>query len=73
MISKAILRKRLGVAIGKIVSPKEFSWFFDYFCEKTAQCKSLKRARNIDTNTLEAFSRFAGYDLQFPIPLPFLT
>jgi hypothetical protein len=73
MTSKAVLRKRLGVAIGKSISPKEFSWFFERFCEKNPTYLPLKRARNIDPNALDAFSRYAGYDLRFPIPLPFLT
>ena len=73
MITKSLLRKRLGVAIGKPLSPKEFAWFFESFCEKNPQYQSLKRARNLDANAVDAFSRFAGYDLRFPIPLPFLT
>ena len=73
MISKALLRKRLGVAIGKPVTTKEFTWFFDCFIEKNPTYATLKRARNIDSDAVEAFSRFAGYNLRFPIPLPFLT
>ena len=73
MITKSLLRKRLGVAIGKSLSPKEFTWFFESFCEKNPQYQLLKRARNLDANAVDAFSRFAGYDLRFPIPLPFLT
>lgn len=72
MIAKALLRKRLGVAIGKALSPKEFTWFFAYFCEKNPQYSSLLRSKQIDANAEADFSRFAGYDLRFPIPIPFL-
>ena len=71
MISKQLLRKRLGVAAGKDISPKEFSWFFECFCAKYPQYQELKRVRNLETDVVEAFSRYAGYDLRFPIPLPF--
>lgn len=73
MTTKALLRKRIGLAIGKNISPKEFSWFFDSFCEKNTQFRVLKRVRNLDANAVEAFSHYAGYDLRFPIPIPFLT
>ena len=73
MTTKALLRKRLGVAIGKTVTPKDFTWFFDYFCEKNPTYAPLKRAKNLDANAVDAFSRFAGYDLRFPIPLPLLN
>lgn len=73
MIPKALLRKRLGVAIGKPVAPKEFSWFFESFIEKNPNYATLKRAKHLDSDAVEDFSRFAGYDLRFPIPLPFLT
>ena len=72
MISKQLLRKRLSVAAGKDISPKEFSWFFECFCAKYPQYQELKRVRNLEADVVEAFSRYAGYDLRFPIPLPFL-
>ena len=72
MMSKQLLRKRLGVALGRPVRPAEFSWFFECFCEKNPQYKSLKNVRNLDANAVEDFSRYAGYDLRFPIPLPLL-
>jgi hypothetical protein len=72
MTSKALLRKRLGVAIGKPLSPKEFTWFFAYFCEKNPQHSEYLRSTQIDANTEDAFSHFAGYDLRFPIPIPLL-
>ena len=72
MISKQLLRKRLSVAAGKDISPKELSWFFECFCRKYPQYQELKRVRNLEADVVEAFSRYAGYDLRFPIPLPFL-
>lgn len=72
MISKQILRKRLGVAIGKSISPKEFSWFFGRYCEKV-NLPDLKNAKQLTYEEVEGFSRYAGYDLKYPIPIPFLT
>ena len=72
MVTKQLLRKRLGVAIGKSISPKEFSWFFACFCEKTGR-EGLKNVRKLTNNEVQAFSEYAGYDLNFPIPLPHLS
>ena len=71
MLTKQLLRKRLGVAIGKSISPKEFTWFFACFCEKRG-CPSLRNVRKLTHDEVQAFSEYAGYDLHFPIPLPFL-
>ena len=72
MISKQVLRKRLGLAIGKIISPKEFSWFFGRYCE-VAGLPALKNTKQLTYDEVEGFSRYAGYDLKYPIPLPLLT
>ena len=71
MTSKALMKKRLGVALGKTVSGKQFSELFAYFCERTGR-EDLRFARQLNDDDLMLFSRFAGYDLRFPIPLPFL-
>ena len=69
MTSKSIIKKRLGVALGKSVSDKQFAEFFAYFCERTGR-KDLRCSRQLNDSDLMLFSRFAGYDLRFPIPLP---
>ena len=71
MTSKALLRKRLGVALGQPVKPCDFTWFFAYFCEK-AHRPDLRTAKALSYEDVTAFSIFAGYDLHFPIPLPIL-
>ena len=72
MIPKQLLRKRLSLAIGKDISPKDFTWFFAYFCEKS-QRPGLKNAKKLTHDEVQAFSEFSGYDLHFPIPLPLWT
>ena len=72
MISKQLLRKRLSLAIGKQISPKDFTWFFAYFCEKNERM-ALKNVRKLTHDEVQAFSEFCGYDLHFPIPLPLLS
>lgn len=72
MITKALLRKRLSLAIGKQLAPSDFTWFFTAFCEK-AKRPELRTAKQLDEESLHAFSEFAGYDLRFPIPLPLTT
>ena len=69
-ISKEILRKRLGVAIGRIVPKAEFTWFFGCFCTKTGQPEIVRKARELDLEHVRQFSEYCGYDLYFPIPLP---
>jgi len=69
MISKLIIKKRLGVAIGKPVSDKKFAVFFGYFCEKVHR-DDLRMSKSLKPEDLLLFSRFCGYDLRFPIPLP---
>ena len=71
MITKQLLRKRLGVAIGKNISPTEFSWFFAAFCDKFHR-DDLRQVRTLSYDDAEQFSRYAGYNLFYPIPLPFL-
>ena len=71
MISKALLRKRLGVALGKPITPSDFSWFFACFCEKTGR-KELRTAKELTYEDADLFGRYCGYDLHFPIPLPLL-
>ena len=73
MIGKAILRKRLGVALGKEVSEYEFTWFFGYFCDLMHQRSAVRTAKELDEKTVIAFSIFCGYDLRCPIPLPLLV
>ena len=70
MITKALLRKRLGVALGQTVSPADFTWFFARFCEYRGLPPELRTAKQLDQETVNAFSQYAGYDLRFPIPLP---
>ena len=69
MISKSLLRKRLSVAIGENIPPATFTWFFRCFCESVSQ-PQLKNTKELTTEEVNAFSRYAGYDLKFPIPLP---
>ena len=69
MISKELLRKRLSVAIGKNIPKSTFTWFFGCFCEAVSQ-PQLKTVKALNMEETEAFSRYAGYDLKFPIPLP---
>ena len=71
MISKQLLKKRLGLAIGKTISDKRFSDFFDCFCRKYNR-PALKKRRKLTDEEADAFSRYCGYDLRFPIPLPFM-
>ena len=73
MIGKAILRKRLGVALGKEVSEYEFTWFFGYFCERTKRPREVLTAKELTETQVMAFSEFCGYDLRCPIPLPLLV
>ena len=70
MISKAILRERLGKAIGKEIDESHFAWFFSRFCDVNNLAKDIRCAKRIDDETVKAFSEYAGYDLRFPIPLP---
>jgi len=70
MIPKKILCKRLSTAVGGDVS-LDFPWFFGYFCEKEGR-PDLRTKKNLELEDVEAFSRFCGYDLRFPIPLPLL-
>jgi len=71
MLSKQLLRKRLGSAIGKEISPKAFSWFFSRYCEVSGM-SSLKNSKQLTEEEVIGFSRYAGYDLRYPIPLPML-
>ena len=72
MISKSLLRKRLGVAIGQAIKPCDFTWFFGCFCEKTGRT-DLRTAKELSYEDVAAFSKYAGYDLHYPIPLPILV
>ena len=72
MTSKALLRKRLGTALGKPLKPCDFTWFFASFCEK-AHRPELRTAKTLSYEDVTAFSIYAGYDLHFPIPLPLLA
>ena len=69
MISKTVLRQRLGVAIDKQLTPAEFTSFFACFCEHDNRY-DLRTAKELSNEDVAAFSRYAGYDLQFPIPIP---
>ena len=69
MISKSLLRKRLGVALSKTISPADFSWFFRCFCEKTGR-HDLRTAKELSYDDVGLFSLYCGYDLHYPIPLP---
>jgi hypothetical protein len=69
MISKRLLAKRLSTAIGKELSQPEFAHFFAYFCERKKR-PDLRTLKNLEEEDVEIFSRFCGYDLRFPIPLP---
>ena len=69
MTSKQILRKRLGVAIGKAIKPADFTCFFKYFCEKM-QRPDLRTVKELSFEDVKVFSQFCGYDLTYPIPLP---
>lgn len=70
MTSKALLRKRLGVAISNTVSSADFTWFFGYFCQKHPEYPRMKTAKELTEEQVLLFSSFCGYDLRFPIPLP---
>ena len=72
MISKALLRKRLSVALGKEVKPADFTWFFGCFCKKT-QRPELRTVKELSYDDVTALSEYCGYDLHFPIPLPLLV
>ena len=72
MISKALLRKRLGVALGQPVKPCDFTWFFARFCE-VANRPDLRTVKTLSYEDVTAFSDYVGYDLHFPIPLPILV
>ena len=71
MISKTVLRQRLGVAIAKRLTPAEFSSFFACFCEHDNR-HDLRTAKELSSEDAMAFSRYAGYDLLFPIPIPLI-
>ena len=73
MTPKSILCKRLSTAIGKTIPPADFTWFFKRFCELYGLPKKIRTAKTLDEETVMAFSRYAGYDLRFPIPLPLLA
>ena len=73
MTTKAILKKRLSTAIGKELSGFDFMWFFGRFCEVYGQPEQVRKAKQIDEETVMAFSEYAGYDLRFPIPLPMMA
>ena len=73
MTSKALLLKRLEVALGQTIPKATFTWFFGYFCERTRQKRSVRTAKELPEEQVWAFSEFCGYDLRFPIPLPLLT
>ena len=68
MISKKVLCKRLSVALGKDISLR-FPWFFGYFCDYVG-CEELRQKQLLELDEVEAFSRFCGYDLKYPIPIP---
>ena len=70
MTPKSILCKRLSTAIGKTIPPADFTWFFKRFCEAYEVPPKVRTAKTLDEETVMAFSRYAGYDLRFPIPLP---
>ena len=70
MVPKQLLRKRLSLAIGKNISPADFTWFFACFCERRGYDKALRRAKQLTHDEVAAFSEYCGYDLHFPIPLP---
>ena len=69
MTSKAILYKRLCVALSKTITKSDFTWFFGYFCEREHR-DDLRHAKTLSEPDVLHFSRFCGYDLRFPIPLP---
>jgi len=69
MISKRLLAKRLSTAVGRNLSPSEFSHFFVYFCEHDKR-PDLRTTKNLSEKDVMVFSKFCGYDLRFPIPLP---
>ena len=69
MIAKALLRKRLSVAIGKNLTPAEFTSFFACFCKHDHR-PDLRTAKELSYEDVEAFNRYFGYNLKFPIPLP---
>ena len=71
MIAKALLRKRLGIAIDKQLTPSDFTWFFSAFCEKWNR-PDLRTVKELSYDDVCAFSRYCGYDLNFPIPMPIL-
>lgn len=69
MTSKQLLRKRLSVALGKQVSPADFSWFFSCFTNAVNR-PDLRTAKQLTYEDVTLFSKYCGYDLHFPIPLP---
>ena len=68
MIPKKVLCKRLCTAVGSDIT-LQFPWFFRYFCEKEHR-EDLRTKKHLSEQDVQAFSRFCGYDLRFPIPLP---
>ena len=72
MTAKALLRKRLSIALGTQVKPADFTWFFKTFCEKTNR-PDLRTAKELSLEDVEAFSQFCGYELKYPIPLPIMV
>ena len=72
MTSKALLRKRLSIALGMQVKPADFSWFFKTFCEEMNR-PDLRTVKELSFEDVEAFSQFCGYELKYPIPLPILV
>ena len=69
MISKKLLRLRLEKAIGHAIPRTTFSWFFECFCNSVSQ-PHLKNAKSLTHEETKAFSRYCGYDLNLPFPLP---
>lgn len=79
LISKSLLRKRLGTAIDKRIYPEEFAWFFGCFCERLhvyagryalRDAQAMRHAKGLTYDEVRALSEYCGYDLRFPIPLP---
>ncbi len=69
MITKALLRKRLSLAIGKQLTPAEFTAFFACFCAHDKRTE-LRTTKELSFQDVTAFSNYCGYDLHFPIPTP---
>ena len=68
-LTKQILRKRLSVAIDHNINTSDFSWFFARFCEATNR-PDLRTVKQLSCEDITLFSKYCGYDLNFPIPLP---